>query len=526
MKVSHTHKQIIKSFSIVMGAVLLSRVLGFAREWMVAHQLGSNAGTDAYYAAFVLPDFMTYLVAGGSLELFFIPVFTKYLVDNHEDEAWHVFSTVVTFIILALVPMIILGEIFAPQLVRFTAPGFSAGGKAQVVYLTRIMLPAQLFFCVGIVLIAVQNARTRFLVPALAGVVYNVAVILGGWFLSPRLGAAGFAIGLVAGIFGGYFILQTWAVARAGGHFHLSFDFRHPGFLMFLKLAIPIMLAVSLVASDEWLLRWFASYLQPASITWLAYSKTLMRVPLATIGNAVGVASYPFLAKFYSEGNTEELNQMINHTFRGIVLILAPISTLTVVFHLPIVSLVFSRTRMTAFDIHATASTLVFFAVGMIAWGLQNLVSRAFYATRDSTTPAVVGTAFTILNLPVYALLARHWQSRGLAAASSIGIIAYTAVIFALLARRTDNHEAFGLLRFLSKTVVACAVCGLACYRLSLWMGTRVTQNALGSLKIVLLVSTIFMGMLFLLTRVFRIREVDSYWRKLTTQTEGRVVPS
>jgi putative peptidoglycan lipid II flippase len=128
-----------------MGAILASRMLGFVREWTVAHQIGSSAVTDAYYAAFTLPDFLNYLVAGGALGLIFIPVFTKYQVENREDEGWHVFSTVMTLMTLALVVLVGVGEIFTAQLVRFIAPGFDLAQKAEVVFLTRVMLPAQLF---------------------------------------------------------------------------------------------------------------------------------------------------------------------------------------------------------------------------------------------------------------------------------------------------------------------------------------------------------------------------------------------
>jgi putative peptidoglycan lipid II flippase len=262
-----------------MGAILASRMLGFVREWTVAHQIGSSAVTDAYYAAFTLPDFLNYLVAGGALGLIFIPVFTKYQVENREDEGWHVFSTVMTLMTLALVVLVGVGEIFTAQLVRFIAPGFDLAQKAEVVFLTRVMLPAQLFLYLGSVMGAVQNAKARFLVPALAAVVYNIGIISGGWLLSSRIGITGFAVGLLFGTFLGFFVLQLVAVWRLGAKFTPNLDFRHPGFLMFLKLAIPIMLALSIDFTDNWMIRWFGSYLAPASITWLTYARTLMAVP-------------------------------------------------------------------------------------------------------------------------------------------------------------------------------------------------------------------------------------------------------
>src|SRR5437870_13766487 len=131
-------RRIAQSTGIVMASVLASRLLGFFREWTVAHQVGSNAVTDAYYAAFTLPDFLNYLVAGASLSVTFIPVFTKYAAEGREEEGWHVFSTVMTFMGLLLAAFVVAGEVFAPQLARLIAPGFPPEEKTRVIFLTRL----------------------------------------------------------------------------------------------------------------------------------------------------------------------------------------------------------------------------------------------------------------------------------------------------------------------------------------------------------------------------------------------------
>jgi putative peptidoglycan lipid II flippase len=520
-------RQIIKSIGILMGALLLSRLLGFAREWTVARQMGSNSITDAYYAAFMLPDFLTYMVAGGSLEIFFIPVFAKYIAEKKEQEAWHLFSTVLTFMIVLLLPLLALAEILTPQIVSIIAPGFNPESRQEVVFLTRLMLPGQFFFCLGVVMIAVQNARARFLIPALAGVMYNIGIILGGWLLSPRIGITGFAVGLVAGLFFGYFVLQLSGAWKLGAHFRPSFDFGHPGFRLFLKLAIPVMLALSTVGMDEWLLRYFASFLQAASITWLVFAKVLMRVPLAVVGQAVGTGSYPFLARMHAEGKFAEFNRTLNHGIRGLILMLAPISTLAIVLHEPVVYFVFSHTRMKATDIQATAECLVFFCIGMFAWGTQNLLSRGFYAIQDTMTPAIVGTVMTIASLPVYWLFARNWQHNGLATASSICVISYTAVVFFLLARRTKNAAAPGVLVFFAKVAAVCVISGLACQRLGQWLQSRIAwQNPIGALELIVPVSVFGLVLMVLLARVLNIEEFNVYCRKLFPWLRERTQPS
>src|SRR5216117_2191189 len=380
-------RRIAQSTGIVMASVLVSRLLGFFREWTVAHQVGSNAITDSYYAAFTLPDFLNYLVAAGSLSLTFIPVFAQYVAEDREEEGWRVFSTVICVMGLALVALVALAEILTPQLATLIAPGFGPAQKSRLIFLTRLMLPAQICFYLGGILSAVQYAKGQFVVPSLAPLIYNIGVILGGVFLSPKIGIMGFAVGVLAGATAGNFLLQVYGSRRAGARFRPNFELRHPGFRLFLKLAIPIMLALSLSFADDWIVRWFGSYLQPASITWLSYGKTLMRVPLTAIGQAVGVASFPLLAQLYSEGKFDELNRMLNSTVKGLFLFLIPISALTIAQTSTVIRFVFSNTRLHPSDFQATGNALAIFSLGMFAWAAQYVFSRGFYATQNTWTP-------------------------------------------------------------------------------------------------------------------------------------------
>jgi putative peptidoglycan lipid II flippase len=510
------NRRIAMSAGIVMAAVLASRVLGFLRDWTVAHQIGSNAITDAYYAAFTLPDFLNYLVAGGALSLTFIPVFAKYAADNLEDEGWHVFSTVITVMGSLLVVLVIVGEIFAPHLIQVIAPGFAPAEKARAIFLTRLMLPAQVCFYLGSILSAVQYAKAKFLIPSLAPVVYNAGIIVGGLLLSSRIGITGFAVGVLAGAFLGNFALQVFGAWRVGARLRPNADVAHPGFKMFIKLTIPIMLALSLVFTDDWIIRWFGSYLQPASISWLSYAKTLMRVPIGVVGQAAGVASFPFLAQLYSEKKFGEMNRALNSTLKGVMLLLLPISALAIAQSRPLVYFIYSHTRLHPADLDATAATLVFFSLGMCAWGVQGILSRGFYAARDTLTPAVSGTIITFLSLPLYWLLVHHIQHLGLALASSCGVIVYALILFILLDRKLRNREAGGLGVFFLKVTLASAVAAAAAYRLVGWLETRLAwRTTHGAFEVLVITSTVGFLLTFALAKLLRVREVDSYLGKL-----------
>lgn len=519
------NRRIAAATGIVMASVLLSRVLGFFREWTVAHQMGSGAATDAYYAAFTLPDFLNYLIAGGSLSITFIPVFAHYVAEKNEEEGWRVFSTVVTVMGFVLVALVLLGEIFAHKLVLVVAPGFSAAERERVVFLTRLMLPAQICFYEGSILSAVQYAKGQFVIPSLAPLVYNIGIILGGVLLSSRIGMTGFAVGVLGGAIAGNFLLQIYGAYCAGAHFSPNFRVRHPGFWLFLKLSVPIMLAVSLSFADDWIIRWFGSYLQPASITWLSYGKTLMRVPLGVVGQGVGVASFPILAQLYSEKKFDELNRILNSIVKGIIFLLVPISALTIAQSLPLVHLVFSHTRLHGPDLQATGATLAFFSIGMFAWGAQYILARGFYATRDTITPAVVGTVMTALNLPLYWWLVRRSQHLGLALASSLGIIAYTVVLFVLLNRRTKNREAPSLAAFFVKVTAASVVAGFACYKFTTWLEARMSwQRPLGSLVLIIIASTVGVVVLGAILKILRVPEFDSYLHQAISFVTRRLI--
>lgn len=519
------NRRILQSTGIVMGTILLSRILGFVREWMVAHQMGSSALTDSYYAAFTLPDFLNNLVAAGALGLVFVPVFTKYLSEDREDEAWHVFSTVITVMTLALGILILVCEILAPQLVRLIAPGFQPAEQSEAVFLTRIMLPAQLFFYLGSVMGAAQNAKTRFLIPALAAIVYNLGIILGGWLLSPRIGVTGFAIGMLVGTFCGFFALQSVAIWRMGARFRPNLDLRHPGFRLFVKLTIPLMLALSIEFTDNWMIRWFGSFLEPASITRLTFARTLMLMPLSTITYAIGVASFPFLTQMHSEGKFNELNRILDATLKGLVLCLVPVSALTVVLSKPLIYLVFSHTRLRQSDLLATSLALSLFSLGMFARGAQNLISRGFNATHDTVTPAITGTVFTFLCLPIYWYSSQQWGFMGLAAASSFSIVIYAGFLFVLLIRRTRNRHASEVVVCFLKVLFSSVVVAVACSRLTAWLETCIAwHTARGAFEVLTIVTLLGLPSILLLARFFGVMEIEAYWKKLVPWGPNRIL--
>src|SRR5262249_6836036 len=388
--------------------------------------------------AFTLPNLITYLVAGGSIGIILIPVFTKYVAEGQEEESWRVFSIVTTVMSVVLFTLLTFGEIFANALARWIAPGFGPDQHALLVTLIRILLPSQFFLCLGGVLSAVHNAKGRFLVPAFAPIIYNFTLVICAWLLHRRYGISSFAVGVTAGTLMGFFGLPFITARSIGARFKPSLAIQHPGVRRFFKLAVPVMLAVSIDVVDVWIVRWFGSYLSPGSITWLMYGRYISMVPVAIIGQGVGIASYPFLANLFAERRHGEFAGSIAAAAKSLLLIMIPISALTVVLSKPLVRLAFVSTKLTPTDVQGIAAGLAVLAIGFVAKGLPPLVGRGFAAAHNTFTPAVIGSLVTFLSLPLYWFCARTWNYLGLAAASSIVAVVFVVSLTVTFFRQTS----------------------------------------------------------------------------------------
>ena len=214
---------------IMMASVFLSRLFGLFRLMTIAYVGGRSGDVDAYQVAFVIPEILNHIVASGFLSITFIPIFSRYLSKNQEAQGWQVFSIILTCFGSLLLIFIVIAHVFAPDLVALLARGRpDPVFRENVVRMTRIVMPAQFFFFVGGLFMAVQFAKEKFLIPALAPLIYNLGIIAGGLLLGPQFGVEGFSWGVLAGAFIGNFALQWWGARRVGLKFIAVFNFRHP----------------------------------------------------------------------------------------------------------------------------------------------------------------------------------------------------------------------------------------------------------------------------------------------------------
>ncbi len=446
-----------------MAAVMLSRVIGYLREAYIAWAFGAGPNTDAYVAAFTVPDWLNYILAGGTASITFISIYTRYTSKAQHDRAQEAFTSTITIMTALVCFGTLLLEIFTPQMVRVVAPHFSPEQMERCVYLTRILLPGQVFFYAGGIVSAVLLSRRMFLYPALSPIFYNVFIILGGLVGARRFGIASLAYGALIGAIVGPFLINAIGAAQDGLRYRVNFDWRNREFCEWIKLSIPLMLGVSLVSVDDWILRHFASG-GAGDITRLNYAKRLFAVPIAVLGQATGQASMPFFARLFGEGKRAGFAATVNGSVYRISAASFLASAWMMPAALPLIDLVYRRGHFNFLDSRETAVYFFWFTLSLALWSAQALYARAFYAAGNTLTPMIASTVVVIASLPVYSTLFHRDGVAGLAIASDIGILLHTLALAWLL-----NRSGLVLLRDLEwlelmKALATAVMAGIAAY--------------------------------------------------------------
>jgi putative peptidoglycan lipid II flippase len=484
---------------VVSAGVLLSRILGLLREVALADLIGANAAGDAYRVAFIIPDFLNYLLAGGYMAITFIPILSRHFANDDEAGAWEAFAAVARPVGLAMAVLVGIGMLVAGPVIG-AVTSLSPEDVTEATRLTRIILPAQFFFVTGTLLMAVQYARERFLIPTLAPIVYNLMIIVGGLVMTDRNSpsAEGFAWGVLAGAIIGNFLIQAYGAFREGLRLPSGVPLANPVVREYLLLALPLMLGQSLVVLDESFARVFGTQLGEGPTSQLGFARQTMLVPIGVVAQAAGVAAYPYLSRLVEEGKLREMTVSLARAVRYVVVASLVATAALVALSIPTIRALFERGQFGPADTAASASALVFYALGIPFWGVQQLLARGFYARRQMWTPVLVGTAATVLAVPVYIILKELLDIRGIALASTVSIAGYTVVLGAIWLDRTGTHVLAGLAQTVGRALVPAVVAGGAAWLMS-FVVADVAAGFTGSvLQVVaggLAAGTVFLGL-------------------------------
>jgi len=455
---------------LLMVSALLSGVLGIIRIKVINHLFGAGVEQDAYQAAFTLPDLINYFLIGGAASISVITILNRYREAGDEDGADRALSVILNTMLIVLCAGLLLGEIFAPQYVWLFFTGYRRDpvGAAMCVALTRLLLPAQLFFFIGSVMSSRLQVRKIFLYQACTPVIYNAGIILGALLLHHRLGIYSLAWGVLGGVIVGSALLNSLGAFHTGLRYHSIVGFRDPTFLEWLKLSLPLMIGVSLVMMDGQFLKFFASA-QVGGITLITNAKSLFSAPFNVIGSAAGAASLPFFASLFQQNRAHDFSASVARTVSRLAAVGLIVSAWMIALA-PWLMDLFRGGRFNRADAAIITQLFSILAITLALWAVQGIYARAFYAASDTKTPMITGTLITILSIPMYWGLFHARGLTGLAIASDIGILVQTASLALLLHRKrlvSLAHLEFGeLARALVAALIAYAATAAAAHLL------------------------------------------------------------
>ena len=476
--------------------ILLSRITGLARDMVILGVFGQDRYTDCFKAALQVPDLLFFLIAGGVLSSSFMPTYAEYRQKHGEDEAWELCSVVLTLWTLFAVVLVTVGELFAVPLVRGLAtpgPEWTQQQITFVVTMTRIVLPAQIAFFVGGVLMGIQWVHRDFIIPGIGPTVYNLGIMIGGAIGGALLGGRG-VIGLVwggvVGAFVGNFALQLYGVWRYRPKLRFSLNWRHEGAQRVLILMLPVIFSLSMPQVDVQINKWFAAFLPAGMMSALDTAYRLMLLPVGVVGQGVATSFYATMTNLAAAERMEEYRETVIGGLRQLAAVALPATALLVVLRVPVVAVLFERGKFDRADTLLVAAALAVYALGIYFWCAEQLLGRAFYALRDTMTPPWCGTVVTVIFIALDWLLMRLFIARwgqsagylGLALATTLAAGLYCGALLLLLRRKVGGLGLRALAASATKATLAALVAAVVAWAILRVLATARVDSPLLSL--------------------------------------------
>lgn len=504
-------KGVARAAGIMMVAIMTSRLLGLVRERAIADIFGRSAVTDAFFAAFSIPDLMYYLLVGGALSAAFIPVFTEYLAKGEEEEAWEIGSSFLNLIIILLLIFTVCGIIFSPYLAPLVAYDFHGEKLELLISLMRIMFPAVFFTALAGLGTGIHYSYKQFGPPAVGPIIYNIAIIIAAYGLGRSYGIYGLAAGVVVGAIGNFLTQFSFALKRNAGY-SFRIDLQHPAVRKMFKLMLPSVFGLSIIQLNLLVTQNLASALPEGSITALRLANRLMQLPLGVFAMAVSTAAFPTMTTQVALAQMTELKKTVSISLRSIYYITVPAMVGLIIMSEPIVRLLYETGQFTAQDTIVTAEALVFFSLALVSQATLQIVTRVYYSLQDTVTPVKVGllTFFVNLGLNLMFLHYTNLEHKGLALAFSIGSLVNMLVLVAILRKRIGGMDGGRITRSLGKITLATGGMTVAVLGCNSYLASILDLSLMRARLIETLVPIIVgIGVYFVLTVALRMEEVQ-----------------
>ena len=393
---------LLRGTAIVSLLTLLSRILGFVRDLLVARLLGASLFADAFFVAFRIPNLLRSFAAEGALTSAFVPVFSSALARS-KDDAQTAFRRIAGFVLYLTIPLAVLGIIFATEILSVIAPGFQNDPEKRALAstLTRIMFPYIIFVSLVAMLNSALNTLKVFGASAWAQVIMNLVLIAGALCALPFEPATATMILAVSVVIGGVIqvIAQIPACRRAGLPTRASADIRSPEVREVVRLMIPATIGASVYQFNIFVSTLLASLLTEGSISWLFYADRVAQFPVGIFSVALASVLLPMLANASATSNVDQFRSGLSNSLRFTSFAIIPMAAGIWVLAVPLTSLLFERGAFTHHSTLMTAAAIQALAIGLWASSCYSMVMRAFIAKKDTITPTLIGVCSLVVYL-------------------------------------------------------------------------------------------------------------------------------
>jgi len=450
-------KEIARAAVIVALGNVSSRVLGLVRETVISHLFGATGMVSAFRVASIVPTMVYDLLIGGMISAALVPVFTDYTAPSKREELWRLASALFSLVAIAFSLIVLLLEWAAPAVSWILGGGFDAELLVQTTTLTRLAVPSVLFLGLSGASTGLLYADKRFIYPAFGASVFNLGIIVGALFLGDRFGVASLSLGVLLGS-----ILQVAIQLPGLRELRLSFrpDLTHPGLRRIGRLYLPVALGLIVSQLGIAIDRNLASRTGDQSIAWMQNATTLIQFPLGLVAVAVSTAILPSLSRLASSAELLRFRRTLGMGLRIVMLLVVPASVGLFVLATPIIALVFEHGAFQPYDTIRTSEALRVYLIGLPFAALEQPLIFAFYASKDTKTPVLVGILGVLIYVVAALLLIVPLGMLGLVLANSIQLTSHALVMLYLAHRRFDALRSQGLGKTALKVAVASLVIG------------------------------------------------------------------
>ncbi len=396
-------------------SALASRILGLIRDGLLAGYFGAGLETDVYFTAFRVPDFVYNFLIVGGLSIAFLPLFSEYYSQDKE-KAWKMASNILNVFLVALAVLSFIFFLFTPYLISIIAPGFGPEARKLAVSLTRLLFLSPIIFGISNIFSSILHYFNRFLVYSVAPVLYNLGIIFGILFLSPRFGIFGVGIGVIIGALL-HLAIQIPSAIGCGFRYLPLFNIKHPALKEVIQLMIPRSFSVGAQQINLIVITAIASTLGVGSIAIFNFSNNLYYIPIGIFGISFALASFPRLSKAWTEGRKEEFLEDFSSVFRQILFLVIPTSVLMFLLRAQLVRIILGSLGPGRFgwqDTRLTAACLGVFSIGIFASALIPFICRAFFSFKDTKTPTFIAVGGVTLNIFLSVVFTSILESHGI----------------------------------------------------------------------------------------------------------------